>query len=93
MSDFCWLLLGLPRLRKPTQAEVCDQVFEFVRQLVPSFKLTDIKWVRVLRSVGLAAYNTECVNVASATLVKSAFAEAVKSEKAPSFIGKVSKVR
>lgn len=97
MFHLLWILregslifIGLARLNKPSQEELCKQVFVFVKQLATGLSSEDIVWVRPVRSSATPVANVECRNISMATTIKSLFATLVKSDNPPTFIGKVS---
>lgn len=95
LSPLCFLLsydfhTGLAKLTKPTQDQLRQQVYAFVKQLSAGISLDDIVWVRPVRSASTQVSNVECRNVGVAQLIKTSFATYVKSANPPSFIGKVS---
>ena len=85
-----FIITNLPKLSKYDQAALVGQVSEFVSNLVPDFNSDDIIWVRSIRGSKANVYNVHCRNINIASVVKSSFASAIKSDDVPEFIGNVS---
>ena len=63
---------------------------EFVHKMLPSFKGSDILYVRSMRASKTAVLNVQCRSIVCAGMVKSTFAGLVKQDVKPSYIGNVS---
>ena len=88
---YCIILLaGQPKPKTVDQPILVDEVGRFVRQFLPTFPNDDIIYVRSMRSAKIGIYNVQCQNAAIATLVKSSFANLVKSDDPPDYVGDVS---
>ena len=82
--------LGGPKPKSVDQAFLVGIVVEFVQKMLPSFKGSDILYVRSMRASKTAVLNVQCRSIVVAGVVKSTFAGLVKQEVKPSYIGNVS---
>ena len=82
--------LGGPKPKSVDQAFLVGIVVEFVQKMLPSFKGSDILYVRSMRASKTAVLNVQCRSIVVAGVVKSTFAGLVKQVVKPSYIGNVS---
>ena len=87
---FLFKLSGGPRPKSVEQPYLIGVVVEFVQQMLPRFKASDVLYVRSMRASKIAVFNVQCRSTVVAGLVKSTFASLVKQEHKPSYIGDVS---
>ena len=83
-------IAGQPKPKTVDQPILVDEVARFVRQFLPSFPNDDIIYVRSMHSAKIGIYNVQCRSAAIATLEKSTFANLVKSDDPPDYVGDVS---